>query len=69
MGLWGKGLFGSDETPEAKPQKPSEAKVAISSIRARTRSIAKLRFEDQKLKSFGGLVVFEKVFEVLELPR
>lgn len=44
-------------------------KVAKSSIRARTRSVAKLRFEDQKLTSFGGLVIFQKLFEVLELPR
>lgn len=44
-------------------------KIARASTGARTRAIPELRFEDQKLTSFGGLVVFGKLFEVLDLPR
>lgn len=44
-------------------------KIAKSSIRARSHFIADLKFEDQRLTSFGGLVVFQKLFETLDLPR
>lgn len=44
-------------------------RLAKSSINARTRSIAELKFEDQNLTSYGGLVVFQKLFEVLNLPK
>ena len=42
-------------------------RVAKSSAAARARAIPELKFEDQKLTSFGGLVVFQKLFEVLNL--
>jgi hypothetical protein len=44
-------------------------RIAKSSISARTRNTAELKFEDQNLTSYGGLVVFQKLFEVLDLPR
>ena len=44
-------------------------RVAKSSIGARSRTIPELKFEDQQLSSFGGLVVFQKLFEVLDLAR
>jgi hypothetical protein len=44
-------------------------KIAKSSICARTRSLPELKFEDQKLTSFGGLVIFQRLFEELDLRR
>ena len=44
-------------------------KVAKSSARARNSSIPELKFEDQDLTSYGGLVVFQKLFEYLHLPQ
>ena len=38
-------------------------------ISARSRSIPELKFEDQQLTSFGGLVIFQKLFEDLDLVR
>ena len=43
--------------------------IAKSLINARTRNITELKFEVQNLTSYGGLVVFQKLFEVLDLPR
>jgi hypothetical protein len=44
-------------------------KVTESSARARARRVPELKFEDQCLTSYGGLVVFQKFFEDLELGR
>jgi len=44
-------------------------KVAKSSIRSRKRSFPEIKFEDQKLTSFAGLVVFQKLFETLDLAQ
>lgn len=42
-------------------------KLAKASVRASARSIPQLRFEDQQLTSFGGIVVFQKLFQRLDL--
>ncbi len=42
-------------------------KPARKLIRTKVSSIPKLRFEDQRLTSFAGLVVFQKLFQVLKL--
>jgi hypothetical protein len=44
-------------------------KVTESSARARARCIPKLKFEDQNLTSYAGLVVFQKFFEDLQLRQ
>jgi len=38
-------------------------------VRRRCDRLPTLRFEDQKLTSFGGLVVFQKLFQVLSLKK
>jgi len=43
-------------------------KIAKSAARARTRSLPAVKFEDgQKVTSFGGLVIFQRLFEQLGL--
>ena len=44
-------------------------KIAQSSIRSRTRALPKIKFEDHKLTSFAGLVVFQKFFHSLALTE
>ena len=44
-------------------------KVSKRDIYTRRHRIARIRFEDQKLTSFSGLVVFQKLFERLALSR
>ena len=44
-------------------------KVSKADIYTRRHAIASIRFEDQKLTSFSGLVVFQKLFERLDLSR
>jgi len=43
-------------------------KFSKQAIRARFHKIPEVRFEDQQLTSFGGLVVFQALFQLLELP-
>ena len=42
-------------------------KLSKASVRGSVRSIPQLRFEDQQLTSFGGMVVFQKLFQRLDL--
>ena len=42
-------------------------KLSKASVRGSARSIPQLRFEDQQLTSFAGIVVFQKLFQRLEL--
>ena len=42
-------------------------KVSKKAVRSRATSIPEIRFEDQDLTSFGGLVVFQKLFEAISL--
>lgn len=44
-------------------------KIPKNSINARARTIPELKFEDQSLTSFAGLVVFQKLFQDLDLSR
>lgn len=41
-------------------------KIARATIRSQVRSIPELKFEDQQMTSYGGLVVFQHLFERLE---
>lgn len=43
-------------------------KLSRASVRGSTRSIPQLRFEDQQLTSFAGLVVFQRLFQRLGIP-
>jgi len=58
------GLVNDTATPIERPQK---VKVSSHDIYTRSRSIPSLRFEDQKLTSFGGIVIFQQLFAKLEL--
>lgn len=44
-------------------------KLTKAAVRSSTRSIPQLRFEDQQLSSFAGIVVFQKLFQRLDLSR
>jgi len=44
-------------------------KFSRSETRSKTHVLPILRFEDQKLTSFSGLVIFQKLFEHLELKK
>ena len=43
-------------------------KFSKQAIRARFHKVPEIRFEDQQLTSFGGLIVFQSLFQLLELP-
>lgn len=42
-------------------------KLSKASVRGSARSIPRLRFEDQQLTSFAGIVVFQKLFQRIDL--
>jgi hypothetical protein len=48
---------------------PQNVKVSGEDIYAGKRTVASIKFEDQKLTSFSGLVVFQKLFERLGLRQ
>ena len=43
-------------------------KFSKQAILARFHKIPEVRFEDQRLTSFGGVIVFQSLFQLLELP-
>ena len=44
-------------------------KSSKSAIRGKTHALPTLRFEDQQLTSFSGLVIFQRLFEHLQLKN
>jgi len=44
-------------------------KSSKSAIRRKTHALPTLRFEDQQLTSFSGLVIFQRLFEHLQLKN
>src|SRR5213075_2967631 len=48
-------------------ERPLKMRVAKEDIYTRASSIPAVRFEDQDLTSFGGIVVFQKLFAKLNL--
>src|SRR5262249_24944055 len=50
-------------------KRPLEVRVFRDQIYTRACSIPKVRFEDQQLTSFGGIVVFQKLFGKLHLKE
>src|SRR6266542_6304414 len=50
-------------------KRPLKMRVAKDDIYTRACSIPKLRFEDQELTSYGGIVVFQKLFAKLNLKE
>ena len=44
-------------------------KSSKSAIRRKTHALPILRFEDQQLTSFSGLVIFQRLFEHLQLKK
>src|SRR5438046_5420528 len=50
-------------------KRPLKMRVAKDDIYMRACSIPKLRFEDQELTSYGGIVVFQKLFAKLNLEE
>lgn len=52
-----------------QPKQPQNVKIAKKFFRARKRTLPELKFEDQKLTSYAGLVVFQKLFEAVGLDE
>src|SRR5437763_10694898 len=50
-------------------KRPLKMRVAKEDIYTRASSIPTIRFEDQELTSFGGIVVFQKLFAKLSLKE
>src|SRR6059036_2367420 len=50
-------------------KRPLKMRVAKEDIYTRACSIPKVRFEDQELTSFGGIVVFQKLFTCAQQRR
>ena len=50
-----------------KPKEIAEMKLSRKDVRRKSRTLPKLRFEDQKLTSFSGLVLFQALFARLDL--
>src|SRR2546425_9484756 len=50
-------------------KRPLKMRVAKEDIYTRASSIPTVRFEDQELTSFGGIVVFQKLFAKLNLKE
>ena len=48
-------------------REPLDMKSSRSEIHRKTHAIPELRFEDQKLTSFSGLVIFQRLFDRLDL--
>ena len=44
-------------------------KLSKKQIHSKTHAIPTLRFEDQNLTSFSGLIIFQKLFEKLSLQE
>ena len=58
-------MFSTKKNNETK--KPLNMKHSKSQIQSKMHVIPDLRFEDQNLTSFSGLIVFQKLFEVLSI--
>jgi hypothetical protein len=50
-------------------KRPLKVRVAKTQIYTKASSIPRIRFEDQELTSFGGIVVFQKLFAKLNLKE
>jgi len=49
------------------PTRAASVKLTKKKVESKTRTLPRLRFTDQKLSSFGGLLVFQALFQKLEL--
>ena len=50
-------------------RRPPQVKYSKNEIYSRVRKIPEIRFEDQRLTSFGGLVIFQSLFHDLHLKE
>src|SRR4030066_1173096 len=50
-------------------RRPPQVKYSKSEIHSRVRKIPEIRFEDQRLTSFAGLVIFQSLFYNLDLKE
>ena len=62
-----KDLFGIVRLPQQDNAKPKRSRMKRSrkSVRTKATAIPELRFEDQRLTSFAGLVVIQRFFQVI----
>lgn len=44
-------------------------KICRSDIHCKTHAIPELRFEEQQLTSFSGLVIFQRLFDILSFKQ
>jgi len=56
-------------SPQKHTKKPLFMEPSKSSVHSKTYAIPEIRFEDQKLTSFSGLTVFQKLFDHLSLKQ
>ena len=59
----------SCETKTLTTGKPLTMKPSRSAIHRQTYVLPTLRFEDQQLTSFSGLIIFQRLFEHLQLKN
>jgi len=57
----------TDNRTKPQPKQPQNVKIANKLFRASKRALPEFKFEDQKLTSYAGLVVFQRLFEAVGL--
>jgi hypothetical protein len=63
------GLRRIDEVILTKSRRPPQVKSSKAQIQAKYHKIPTIRFEDQKLTSFSGLLIFQGLFKRLDLKQ
>src|SRR5210317_1820652 len=63
------GLRRIDEVILTKSRRPPQVKSSKSQIQAKYHKIPTIRFEDQKLTSFSGLLIFQGLFKRMDLKQ
>ena len=63
------GLRRIDEVILTKSRRPPQVKSSKAQIQAKYHKIPTIRFEDQKLTSFSGLLIFQGLFKRMNLKQ
>ncbi len=54
---------------KANEKEPLAMKYSKTNVHCKSYAIQRLHFEDQGLPSYSGLIIFQKIFTVLELKH
>lgn len=65
----GQGFNGKIRTKPPQPQKPPEVRIPKNNIVASLRCLPDVKFTDQKLTSYAGLVIFQAFFATIGLAE